>query len=82
MDQHDLHDHHNQHDHHDHNEVNIVTTTETLSIPTTNSTRPRITRVFQNILGPGTTAVVESALKISIPIPFCQFENAPCKIFE
>ena len=40
--------------------------------------RPKVTRVFGNFF-PGTMAVVESALKVSIPIPFCQFENSPCK---
>ena len=43
--------------------------------------RPQIKRVFGNFF-PGTMAVVESALKINIPIPFCQFENSPCKTFR
>ena len=42
--------------------------------------RPKVTRFFGNFF-PGTEAVIESALSIHIPIPFCQFENSPCKIY-
>lgn len=52
-------------DHHDH----------MMSVPVE---RPKVTRVFTNFF-PGSTAILESAFKVSIPIPFCQFENAPCK---
>lgn len=52
-------------DHHDH----------MMSVP---MERPKVTRVFTNFF-PGSTATIESAFKVNIPIPFCQFENAPCK---
>ena len=46
-----------------------------------NSTMNKVkaVRYFGNFF-PGSTAVIESALKISIPIPFCQFEGSPCEI--
>jgi hypothetical protein len=63
------HKHHHQHQHHEHKPEITTTTIKPL---------PRVKRVFGNFFH-GATAVVESAIKIGIPIPFCQFPNAPCK---
>lgn len=37
-----------------------------------------VSRVFYNWF-PDTTARVDSIITVSVPIPFCQFENSPCK---
>ena len=55
---------------------NNSTTTSTTS---TTTNRPRIKRIFGGVFGEGTTALIESALKVSIPIPFCQAPGSPCK---
>ena len=54
-------------------------TNSTTTTTTATTTRPRIKRVFGGIFGSGTTALIESALKVSIPIPFCQAPGSPCK---
>ena len=41
--------------------------------------KPKVTRFFGNFF-PGIEATIETLLSIHIPIPFCQFENSPCKI--
>ena len=41
--------------------------------------KPKVTRFFGNFF-PGSMATIDTALNIHIPIPFCQFENSPCKI--
>ena len=41
--------------------------------------KSQVNRVFYNWF-PDTMARVDSSLVINIPIPFCQFDNSPCKI--
>ena len=57
--------------------MNNNSTTSSTTSTTTN--RPRIKRIFGGVFGEGTTALIESALKVSIPIPFCQAPGSPCK---
>ena len=40
-----------------------------------------VNRVFYNWF-PDTMARVDSIITVNIPIPFCQFENSPCKPIE
>lgn len=77
--------HHVHHHNHHHSSISTSTTTtlpvpieDIPTMPTTMNTKPKRMRVFGNFF-PGTTAVIESHLKISIPIPFCQFTGSPCK---
>ena len=76
----------NTHITHAHTHENVIinppptmTPSMTNSTTSTTSNRPRIKRIFGGVFGDGTTALIESALKVSIPIPFCQAPGSPCK---
>ena len=40
--------------------------------------KPRFFGGFLN----GAVTVLEAAIKVNIPIPFCEFPNSPCKIIR
>ena len=48
-------------------------------IPQMKQPKSDVNRIFYNWF-PDTMARVDSLVTISVPIPFCQFENSPCKI--